>query len=69
MFRIKCLAMRELQMHTDAAILKHDKTGLWVCTGDNPLAKARGVSSRSDAHHNFPDAKVKIIALRAHSLF
>ena len=46
-FNIKYLVMYKVQMHTGAKS-KLDY-GSCVCTGDNPLADARGLSSRTDA--------------------
>ena len=47
MFYIKRLSMYKVHMH--AAALRKLLYGLYVCTGDNPLAKARGLSSRTYA--------------------
>ena len=44
---IKYLAMHKVKMHAGARIKL--LYGLCNCTGDNPLAKARGLSSRTDA--------------------
>ena len=45
MFYIKYLTMHKVQMH--AVAIRQLLYGL--CTGDNPLAKARGLSSRTYA--------------------
>ena len=47
MFNIKHLLMHNVQMHKCAiSCLVY---GLCVCTSDNPLTEARGISSRTDA--------------------
>ena len=47
MFYIKYLTMHKVHMHTGA--IRQLLYGLCVCTGDNPLAKGRGLSSRTYA--------------------
>ena len=42
MFNIKCLAMHKVQVHAGAI-------SICLCTGDNPLAKACGLSSCTHA--------------------
>ena len=46
-FNTKYLVMYKVQMHTGA--ISKLEYGSCVCTGDNPLADARGLSSRTDA--------------------
>ena len=46
-FNIKYLVMYKVQMHT--GVISKLEYGSCVCTGDNPLADARGLSSRTDA--------------------
>ena len=46
-FNTKYLVMYKVQMHTGA--ISKLEYGPSVCTGDNPLADARGLSSRTDA--------------------
>ena len=43
MFYVKYLIMHKVHMH--AAAIRQLLYGLCVCTGDNPLAKAHGLSS------------------------
>ena len=45
MFYIKYLTMHKVHMHAGA--IRQLLYGLYVCTGDNPLAKARGLPSRT----------------------
>ena len=47
MLYIKYLAIHKVQMHAGAR--RKLLYGLCICTSDNPLAKARGLSSRTDA--------------------
>ena len=44
---IKYLVMYKVQIRTGA--ISYLEYGSCVCTGDNPLADARGLSSRTDA--------------------
>ena len=46
-FNTKYLVMYKVQMHTGA--ISKLEYGSCVCTGDNQLADARGLSSRTDA--------------------
>ena len=47
MFNVKYLAMHTVQVHAGA--IRKVLYGLCFYTGDNPLAKARGLSSCTDA--------------------
>ena len=46
MLNVKYFAMHKVQIHAGA--IRQLLYGFCVCTGDNPLAKARGLSSRTD---------------------
>ena len=46
-FYIKYLTIHKVQMHVGA--IRKLLHSLYVCTEDNPLAKARGLSPRTDA--------------------
>ena len=49
MFYINYLTIYKVQMHANTCTIIKLLFGLCVCMGDNPLAKARGLSSHTDA--------------------